>query len=98
MIFGIDKSDTGVLELEGEKITAMYPQKAIKRGLGFCPEDRKVEGIVGELTIRENIALAMQAKKDGSLSFRSKSKEMWLRSTLICSTSKRLARSKGSIT
>lgn len=63
LIFGIDKSDTGVLELEGEKITAMYPQKAIKRGLGFCPEDRKVEGIVGELTIRENIALAMQAKK-----------------------------------
>lgn len=62
LLFGIDKADTGVLELEGEQLAAMHPQKAIKHGIGFCPEDRKVEGIVGELTIRENIALAIQAK------------------------------------
>ncbi|MBJ6362503.1 sugar ABC transporter ATP-binding protein [Paenibacillus sp. GCM10012307] len=62
LIFGIDKSDSGVLELGEEKIAAMSPQKAIKYGFGFCPEDRKVEGIVGELTIRENIILALQAK------------------------------------
>lgn len=38
-------------------------KKAIDQGLAFCPEERKVEGIVGELTIRENIILAMQASK-----------------------------------
>lgn len=62
LIFGIDKSDTGVMMIDQEQMTAMYPQKSIQNGLGFCPEDRKVEGIVGELSIRENIALALQAK------------------------------------
>jgi simple sugar transport system ATP-binding protein len=38
------------------------PQKAIQNGLAFCPEDRKTEGIVAELSIRENIILALQAK------------------------------------
>ncbi|MBU5671646.1 sugar ABC transporter ATP-binding protein [Paenibacillus brevis] len=62
LLFGIDKSDSGVMELYGEKLAAIYPQKAIRSGMGFCPEDRKAEGIVGELTIRENITLALQAK------------------------------------
>lgn len=35
-------------------------------GLGFCPEDRKTEGIVADLSIRENIILALQAKRAGS--------------------------------
>lgn len=38
------------------------PQKAIQAGMAFCPEDRKTEGIVAELSIRENIILALQAK------------------------------------
>ena len=37
------------------------PLEAIQRGLGFCPEDRKAEGIIPELSVRENIALALQA-------------------------------------
>lgn len=68
LIFGIDKADEGSLTIDGELISSMYPQKAIQKGLGFTPEDRKVAGIIGELTIRENIVLALQARK-GLFSF-----------------------------
>lgn len=63
LIFGIDKADQGVITIGSDTFSAMYPKAAIRKGLGFCPEDRKEAGIVGELTIRENIALALQAKK-----------------------------------
>lgn len=62
-IFGIDKSTSGKIAINGKKYSYIYPQKAIEEGLGFCPEDRKVEGIVGDLTIRENIVLALQANR-----------------------------------
>lgn len=61
-IFGIDKSTNGKITINGKTYSYIYPQKAIEEGLGFCPEDRKVEGIVGDLTIRENIVLALQAR------------------------------------
>lgn len=63
LLFGIDKADQGVIYLDNEKMGTMYPKKAIDGGMGFCPEDRKVEGIAGELTVRENIVLALQASK-----------------------------------
>lgn len=63
LIFGIDKADQGVITIDNEKIRTMFPKKAIERGLAFCPEERKVEGIIGELTVRENIVLALQAKR-----------------------------------
>ena len=63
LIFGIDQSDSGVMTMGSEQFQSMNPKKAIRKGIGFCPEDRKVAGIVGELTIRENIVLALQAKK-----------------------------------
>ena len=62
-IFGIDKSTSGNIYINGKKYSYIYPQKAIEEGLGFCPEDRKVEGIIGDLTIRENIILALQSNK-----------------------------------
>jgi len=63
VIFGIDKADQGVLTIDNEIIRSMNPKVAIEKGLSFCPEDRKVEGIVNELTIRENIVLGLQTKK-----------------------------------
>ena len=39
------------------------PRKAIAYGFGFCPEDRKAEGIIPDLTVRENIILALQAHR-----------------------------------
>ena len=63
ILFGIDKNDEGVLYLDNKMFNSMYPKKAIDEGMAFCPEERKVEGIVGELTIRENMMLALQASK-----------------------------------
>ncbi|WP_407272142.1 sugar ABC transporter ATP-binding protein [Radiobacillus sp. PE A8.2] len=63
LIFGIDKADQGVLYIGNEKIRSMNPRTAITKGLSFCPEDRKVEGIVNDLTIRENIILGLQTKR-----------------------------------
>jgi len=61
LIFGIDKSDSGTIKIGGSEYSYIYPLKAIKEGFGFCPEDRKVQGIIGELSIRENIILALQS-------------------------------------
>ncbi len=62
LIFGIDKSDQGNITISGKEYSYIYPQRAIEEGFGFCPEDRKIAGVVGDLTIRENIILALQAK------------------------------------
>ena len=63
LIFAIDRADTGELKLDGERMTVRSPRDAIGHRLGFCPEDRKVEAIVPNLSVRENIALALQASQ-----------------------------------
>jgi simple sugar transport system ATP-binding protein len=63
VLFGADKPDTGNIEFQGKSVTDHSPLGAIKRGIALCPEDRKAEGIVDELTVRENIVLAIQANK-----------------------------------
>src|ERR1041385_7057938 len=62
LLFGIDAPDTGSLTVGGDKVTRFSPLESLKRGIALCPEDRKAEGILGELTIRENIILALQAR------------------------------------
>ena len=62
LIFGIDKPDSGYIEVLGERKSFKGPYEAIREGLAFCPEDRKVEGIIGDLSVMENIILALQAK------------------------------------
>jgi galactofuranose transport system ATP-binding protein len=63
LIFGIASNDRGEIIVKGKKVTLNSPQQAMQHGFGLCPEDRKAEGIVGELTVRENIILALQAKQ-----------------------------------
>jgi monosaccharide-transporting ATPase len=62
LLFGIDNADEGEIKIEGKKVDISSPQKAMMAGIGFCSEDRKSEGIFGELSIQENIILALQAK------------------------------------
>ncbi len=62
LIFGIDAPDNGSLTISGEKVNNFSPLNSLKRGVALCPEDRKAEGIIGDLTIRENIILALQAR------------------------------------
>lgn len=61
LLFGIDTPDSGTLKIKDKPVTHFSPLESIKNGIALCPEDRKAEGIVGELTIRENIILALQA-------------------------------------
>jgi monosaccharide-transporting ATPase len=62
LIFGVETPDTGALLIKGEKINRFSPLESLKHGVALCPEDRKAEGVVGDLTIRENIILALQAR------------------------------------
>ncbi len=62
LLFGIDKADTGQLRIDGQPAALSHPRRAIAKGFGFCPEDRKTSGIIDDLTVRENIILALQAK------------------------------------
>lgn len=63
LLFGVDRRDSGGLSIQGEPVNFKSPRQAIDRGLGFTPEDRKVAGIVPELSIRENIVLVLQARR-----------------------------------
>ncbi len=63
LLFGIDQPDSGSISVNGKAIKNYTPLNSIKLGVALCPEDRKADGIVGELTVRENIILAMQASR-----------------------------------
>jgi ribose transport system ATP-binding protein len=57
-IFGADAVDEGTVELEGKPLDLDSPRDAIEAGLAFLTEDRKAEGIIPELSVRENLTLA----------------------------------------
>jgi simple sugar transport system ATP-binding protein len=63
LLFGLDSADSGTLYLNGRLVAHYSPRRAIVEGLGFLPEDRKAEGILPDLSVRENIILALQASK-----------------------------------
>jgi simple sugar transport system ATP-binding protein len=62
LLFALDERDTGDISIDGKTAKLDNPADALKLGLGFCPEDRKHSGIVADLSVRENIALALQAR------------------------------------
>jgi galactofuranose transport system ATP-binding protein len=62
LLFGIDTPDKGSLTLNNKKVNHFSPLESLENGIALCPEDRKAEGVVGDLTIRENIILALQAR------------------------------------
>jgi galactofuranose transport system ATP-binding protein len=62
MIFGVDPHDAGTIQVEGHRVAVQSPIDAIRLGWGFCPEDRKADGIFGDLSVRENIVIALQGK------------------------------------
>ncbi len=61
-IYGADKAQTGTLKVDGKEVKIKNPIDAMQLGMGLLPDDRKAEGIIGDLSVRENIILAMQAK------------------------------------
>jgi len=63
LLFGIDQPSAGSMTMDGTQIRNFSPIGSIERGVALCPEDRKAEGIVADLTVRENIIMAMQASR-----------------------------------
>ena len=61
-IYGADRAQTGTLKVKGQEVKIKNPIDAMHLGMGLLPDDRKAEGIIGDLSVRENIILAVQAK------------------------------------
>ena len=59
-IFGADKVTSGSVKVEGKPVKITKPIHAMKQGIAYLPEDRKRDGIVGDLSVRDNIILALQ--------------------------------------
>ena len=63
LLFGLRHAPTGDARDQSGKIDISNPRAAIRNGFGFAPEDRKTDGIVADLSIRENIILGLQARR-----------------------------------
>ncbi|MDC7227735.1 MAG: sugar ABC transporter ATP-binding protein [Spirochaetales bacterium] len=63
MLFGIVKPDKGSMSIRNKKIKISSPAQALKNHIALCPEDRKNEGIIAGLSVKENIVLALQVKQ-----------------------------------
>ncbi len=63
LLFGLRRAQTGTARDTEGPIAIDTPGNAIAAGFGFAPEDRKTDGIVADLSIRENIILALQARR-----------------------------------
>ena len=63
MLFGANRATKGEITVNGQKAELKNPHEAIAHRIAFCPEDRKRDGIIGDLSIRENIMLAVQARR-----------------------------------
>jgi simple sugar transport system ATP-binding protein len=63
LMFGALRADSGTVHIDGKETRLRSPRDAIRLRFGYLPEDRKADGIVGDLSIRENILLALQARR-----------------------------------
>ncbi|MCK0207354.1 sugar ABC transporter ATP-binding protein [Starkeya koreensis] len=63
LVFGAEKADCGTARAGEGAVAVGSPREAMRLGFGYCPEERKTEGIVAELSVRENIVLALQARR-----------------------------------
>ncbi|MFC0529123.1 sugar ABC transporter ATP-binding protein [Phytohabitans kaempferiae] len=63
LLYGADRADHGQLTIDGRPVTMRGPRTAMARDIAFCSENRRTEGLIEELTVRENIVLAMQATR-----------------------------------
>ena len=62
-MFGADRILVGTIKKDGKTVKISKPLDAMKNGIGYLPEDRKRDGIVGDLSVRDNIILALQVLK-----------------------------------
>ena len=58
-IFGADPPDAGTIKIGGQTVSPREPSEAIALGVGYCSEDRKADGIVPDMSVRENMTLGI---------------------------------------
>ncbi|WP_026876352.1 sugar ABC transporter ATP-binding protein [Jiangella gansuensis] len=63
LLYGGDKPEAGVIEVHGKEVAINSPATALANRIAFSSENRRDEGIVKDLTVRENLILAIQAKR-----------------------------------
>lgn len=63
LLFGVDACDCGEINVKGSPVRVGSPRDAVRLGLAFCSEDRKAEGILPNLSVRENLIVALQGKR-----------------------------------
>jgi len=74
LMFGVDQADSGTLTVDNKDTKLPTPVAAIAERFAFCPEERKTDGIIGDFSVAENIALAVQAKRGWSKPISSREK------------------------
>jgi len=58
-VFGVDRPESGTIRFAGTENAVAEPSDAIRAGMGFCSEDRKLEGIIPDMSVGENLTLAL---------------------------------------
>jgi rhamnose transport system ATP-binding protein len=67
-IFGIDRYDAGSVTMRGKPLRRASPTSAMAAGIGFVPEDRRQQGLVMDMSVQQNVALAsLQELRKGGL-------------------------------
>jgi galactofuranose transport system ATP-binding protein len=66
LLFGADKADGGQILVDGEPVALHGPRNAMDHDIAFCSENRRTEGLVADLSVRENVVLALQAARGWS--------------------------------
>lgn len=62
-IFGADRVTGGKVTVKGKSVKINRPIDAMRSGIGYLPEDRKRDGIIADLSVRENIIIALQVMR-----------------------------------
>ena len=63
LLYGADRADSGQIEVDGKSVRMTSPRAAIDKRIVFSSEDRRGEGILGDLTVAQNIVLGIQARR-----------------------------------
>jgi simple sugar transport system ATP-binding protein len=63
LLYGADRTESGTIEIDGRASRITTPRHAIDKRIAFSSEDRRAEGIIGDLTVAENMVLGIQAKR-----------------------------------
>jgi simple sugar transport system ATP-binding protein len=63
LLFGVDQADSGEMSVAGEPVRVCSPGASLRRGFGFTPEDRKTQAILPNLSVRENLIVALQVRR-----------------------------------